>query len=65
MKQSPLEAWLDLITLPLRLQQAMIADMLNGTGRISTSLASGPRRRRSSAHLVLVSSNNRLQSQRS
>jgi hypothetical protein len=65
MEHSPFEAWLDFVTMPVRLQQAMIADFMNGTGQVATSLAFGLPRRRSSAHLTLVSSNNRRLSQRS
>ena len=65
MDKSPIDAWLDLLMMPVRMQTAIIGSMMEGTLAASTSLTFGAPRRRSTAQLTLVSSNNWVRSHRS
>jgi len=62
MEKLPFDAWLDLVMLPVKMQTAIIAGMMGGTATVSTSFALGAPRRRSTAQLRLVSSNNWVRS---
>jgi len=65
MEKLPLDAWLDLLMSPVKMQTEIIGSMMQGTLAASTNLSFGAPRRRSTAQLTLVSSNNWVRSKRS
>jgi hypothetical protein len=59
MEKSPLAAWLELCMMPAKFQAALIGGMMTGALQASTALTLGTTgRRRSTANLTLVASNN-------